>query len=678
MSIHQAHNLCANAVKILAIAAIERAQSGHPGVVLGFADVLTVLWRCHMRFDTTMPDWQNRDRFVLSNGHASALYYAILHVCGFDIGLDDLAAFRQMGSKTPGHPERDVGLGIDVATGPLGQGLANAVGMALAQRYLDDRLSTESSNKVMDFYTYAAVGDGCLMEGVSHEACSLAGRLGLGHLIVCWDDNGISIDGEVDQWSEVSVVDRFRSYGWQVIDGVDGHDPEKIDQALNDAKLCFKQPTLICFKTKIGRGTDWEGSAQSHGKPLGKDRFLALKNDLGWVLDDFCVSDEVYHHWQAHYQFHRYDDWVASLASVTDPFWRSRAVACEDGLNLPEDWQSLWQEWLDFDGDFVRSSQASRHSSQYLLSRLIDRIPFLIGGSADLAESTGVRLDPLLTWQIGQSSKPFIHFGVREFAMFAIANGLSTCMGIRPFVSTFLVFSDYGINAVRMAALMRLPVIFIFSHDSVFVGEDGPTHQPVEQLSHLRAIPNLDVWRPGDAFETGIAWKQMLERNTGPSCLVLSRQKLQPLGRCEMRWGSEHGACRIDDHGDQCHGLLLATGSEVGLALEVQKALAQQKITVGIVSMICVERFDEAPEAYQKEVLPNNQHFRLILEAGSSQCWYRFLVGGIIGEVCGVDQFGQSAPGSSVYAQCGFSVDKVVHKARTLYERAFESDHSVC
>ena len=262
MSIHQAHNLCANAVKILAIAAIERAQSGHPGVVLGFSDVLTVLWRCHMRFDTTMPDWQNRDRFVLSNGQASALYYAILHVCGFDIGLDDLAAFRQMGSKTPGHPERDVGLGIDVATGPLGQGLANAVGMALAQRYLDDRLSTESSNKVMDFYTYAAVGDGCLMEGVSHEACSLAGRLGLGHLIVCWDDNGISIDGEVDQWSEVSVVDRFRSYGWQVIDGVDGHDPEKIDQALNDAKLCFKQPTLICFKTKIGLGTDWEGSAQ--------------------------------------------------------------------------------------------------------------------------------------------------------------------------------------------------------------------------------------------------------------------------------------------------------------------------------------------------------------------------------------------------------------------------------
>lgn len=667
------HQRCAHAVRVLGLAAIEQARSGHPGVVLGFADVLTVLWREHMRYDVTYPEWPARDRFVLSNGHASALYYAVLHCVGFDLSLHDLRQFRQLGSKTPGHPERDVQLGIDVTTGPLGQGLANAVGIAMAEHYLCHKTKTQKPQSAIQFHTYAAVGDGCLMEGISHEACSLAGRLGLGRLIVCWDDNDISIDGRVDQWAEKSVVGRFQSYGWQVIDGVDGHDPEAINHAITQAKSCQSQPSLICFKTRIGLGTDWEGTAQVHGKPLGEKRFSHYKQSVGWALDDFTLTDDVYGAWRQNVLASQRDAWSALSKQILDPYWADYFASYTDGLSennhhiLPSDWEDQWAAWLQDDSVVSNQPTATRHSSQSCLAALVEQMPSLIGGSADLAESTGVSLPSLGSWDPCGEPSQFIHFGVREFAMFAIANGLATCCGLRPFVSTFLVFSDYGINAVRMAALMNLPVIFIFSHDSVFVGEDGPTHQPIEHLAHLRSIPQLEVWRPADAQETAVAWKSVLERTDGPSCMVLTRQKLMPIDRGELILQCYHGASRLDAYGSECHGLLIATGSEVNVAVQVQQRLAQEGLLLGVISMLCLERFLGASDAFKKSILTVSG-FRMIIEAGSSSCWYQLLQG-MDGCVCGIDHFGTSGNGEAVYHLHGFSVDALCEKARQLQKQ---------
>ena len=660
------HRQCTTVVKLLALASIEKANSGHPGVVLGFADVLTVLWRKHMRYDLADASWQNRDRFVLSNGHASALYYAILHCCGFDLTLDDLKSFRQLGSRTPGHPERDPELGIDVSTGPLGQGLANAVGMSLAQKYLESDVGDKSQNDLIDYYTYVAVGDGCLMEGISHEACSLAGRFSLGRLIVCWDDNGISIDGECENWSEKSVAGRFLSYGWQVIDGVDGHDPDAIDQAIIQAKACLDKPTLICFKTVIGHGTDLAGSSVSHGKPLGRERIECLKRSLQWSLDDFSVPESLYELWHVNYQPGLADQWYQAVGVMAEDSLLHRLADFSQVGGVPDDWEEFWRKWLS-DPNLVCEPRASRHSSQWLLRKLMGYFPSLLGGSADLSESTGVLLADELTWFPGKKPGPFLSFGVREFAMFAIANGLATCMGLRPFVSTFLVFSDYGINAVRMAAMMKIPVLFIFSHDSIYVGEDGPTHQPIEQLAHLRSIPNLDVWRPADAFETGVAWKKILECNDRPSCLVLSRQKLPSWGFDGSRWQAELGAYRLDSYASDCHGVLIATGSELALAMAAQKKLLDLGVRVGVVSMLCVEWFLQSSHDYQEQVLPKSLRYRVILEAGSGQCWYQFLQG-MRGRVLSIEAFGSCGPGQSVYEMFGFHVDAVCDSVLSLHE----------
>ncbi|MAV29174.1 MAG: transketolase [Legionellales bacterium] len=664
------HNICANAVRVLGLAAIEQAQSGHPGVVLGFSDVLTVLWRQHMRYDVTLPTWSNRDRFVLSNGHASALYYAILHCAGFELSMDDLRLFRQYGSKTPGHPERDARLGIDVTTGPLGQGLANAVGIAMAERFLHSKTETSDGDHAIGFHTYAAVGDGCLMEGISHEASALAGRFGLGKLIVCWDDNQISIDGCIDQWAECSVVDRFKSYGWQVIEDVDGHDPDAIDVALREAKACDAQPSLIAFKTQIGRGTEWAGTATVHGKPLGAQRFSDFKQSIEWTLPDFTLSDDIYSAWQSEQLTPQKSQWKARVESIKDPVWHAYFRDIDflgKTHTLPDEWKLLWASWLEDETLLVSSPQATRHSSQACLQRLVDAMPNLIGGSADLAESTGVLLSKTHTWRVDADPEQFLHFGVREFAMFAMANGMASCCGLRPFVSTFLVFSDYGINALRMAALMKLPVIFIFSHDSVFVGEDGPTHQPIEQLAHLRSIPGLDVWRPADTTETAIAWKEALSRHDGPSCLILTRQKLAMFSRGDFQWHVQYGASRLDSHGNACDGVLIATGSEVRLAYEVQMQLVDEGIQVAVVSLVCWERFQRAPEGYRSAILPESG-FRLVIEAGSSSAWYQ-LIQNRIGAVFGIDEFGQSGPGQQVYRACGFSVEAVVDQARLLHQQ---------
>ncbi len=668
MQNNESHYACANAVRVLSIAAIEQAQSGHPGVALGFADVLTVLWREHMRYDLTQPNWQNRDRFVLSNGHASALYYAILHCCGFNLSLDDLRMFRQLGSKTPGHPERDCCLGIDVSTGPLGQGLANAVGIAMAEFHMRHQVNQhEHDSSVIDFFTYVAVGDGCLMEGLSHESASLAGRFGLGKLIVCWDDNGISIDGHIDQWSEYSVVDRFKSYGWQVIEQVDGHCPSAINRAINLAKSIDDQPSLICFKTTIGHGTDLSGQSEVHGKPLGRERFLQLKQSLGWPYDDFFVPDAVYDAWQDSYEANLYAAWYEQCESLPDHLQKC-LIQRDDCDDISKRWVHFLGDFHSENPDFSDQDLASRHSSQKILQAAVAKFPELIGGSADLSESTGVLLSSLNAWGLDGLPGRFIHFGVREFAMFAIANGLATCFQLRPFVSTFLVFSDYGINAVRMAALMKLPVIFIFSHDSVMVGEDGPTHQPIEHLSHLRAIPELEVWRPADTNETMLSWGQILQRRDGPSCLVLSRQKLRSLSQYRGAHQPSVAAFRYDAFGDKIDGVLIATGAEVSLAIQAHEQLLQRGIRVGVVSMLCVERFKRQTLEEQSLVLPG-QGFRLIIEAGSSQCWYQFLSNfGGVGGVMGIDQFAGSGKGIDNYHMCGFTVENICSHASRLYE----------
>lgn len=669
MNLFDGHRRCVAAVKFLALAAIEKANSGHPGVVLGFADVLTVLWRQHMRYDLEQVTWANRDRFVLSNGHASALYYAVLHCCGFDLTVDDLRSFRQLNSRTPGHPERDEMLGIDVTTGPLGQGLANGVGMALAQQYLSACDPEHGSNACFDYYTYVAVGDGCLMEGISHEACALAGRFGLGRLIVCWDDNGISIDGACERWAEQSVPDRFLSYGWHVIADVDGHDPNAIDCAIQEAKNRLDKPSMICFKTVIAEGTDLAGQASSHGKPLGFERVNALKSALDWGCEDFFVPESVYALWRQNQRQGRATHWQQFVANLPDDSVL-RTLVLSQGVLCDSNWNQRWHAWLN-DAEVFGAPQASRHSSQWILNQIVPREHAVLGGSADLTESTGVLLTDVETWLPQGEPKQFLSFGVREFAMFAMANGLATCSGLRPFVSTFLVFSDYGINAVRMAAMMRLPVIFVFSHDSVFVGEDGPTHQPIEQLSHLRTIPNLQTWRPADGFETGMAWKQMLERNDGPSCLVLSRQKLPSFGCDQRRFNAEYGGYRLDTQQASCsaQGVLIATGSEVALAMAVQQHLLQQGIRIAVVSMPCVERFLQASKAYQDQVLSPGYRYRVILEAGSGQCWYRFLQG-VCGQVVSIDQFGVCGPGQSVYERFGFDIESVCDVVLSLHKSA--------
>ena len=653
------HALCANAARVLALSSIEQAKSGHPGVVLGFADVLTVLWRHHMRFDVTRSDWENRDRFVLSNGHASALYYAVLHCSGVPISLEDLRDFRQLDSCTPGHPERDVSCGIDVATGPLGQGLANAVGMAMVEAY------HRQKSGYLDHFIYVAVGDGCLMEGISHEACALAGRLGLGRLIVCWDDNGISIDGHVAGWSERSVVDRFRSYGWQVIDQVDGHDPMAIDDAITRAKACQDQPTLLAFKTTIGQGTDLAGTAEVHGKPLGEVRMRSYRKALGWHADGFDVPDEVYQAWRSGYVAGAYQKWLEYCSSVSGKHvFQDQNDIFPGHVSVESD---CWEQWTGADSDLMQKPLASRQSSQWLLRKLMPLVPQLFGGSADLTVSTGVSLPDVPAWQTDGEPGRFIHFGVREFAMFAVANGMATSARTRPFVSTFLVFSDYGLNAIRMAALMKLPVTFVFSHDSVFVGEDGPTHQPVEQLSHLRSIPGLMVWRPCDAFETAVAWQSILESHSGPSCLILTRQALPSLGQGQHRLLASQGAYRLDQDGEACDGVLLATGSEVHLALEARSFLADRGVRVGVVSVPCVERFSKLSAAERLKILPA-QGFRLVIEAGETSHWYRWVMQpGVVGDVIGIDHFGASGPGAEVYARAGMVVDMVCRKAIRLF-----------
>ena len=661
----QSHTICSQAVRSLAVDQIESANSGHPGVALGFADVVTVLWRYHMRFDPNNPEWINRDRFIFSNGHASALYYAVLHMSGFPLGLEDLKDFRCLDSHTPGHPERDARLGVDMTTGPLGQGFANGIGVAMAQHYLAHRFNQKDVS-LFDYRTYVMVGDGCLMEGVSHEAASMAGCLGLSGLIVCWDDNRISIDGSTENWMQEDTPARFRAYGWHVIQGIDGHNPDAIHEALLQAQVVEGKPVLLCFKTKIGLDTDWENDCRSHGQPLGAERVKSLK--LMWGVDNvpFSIPDKARAGWHVRPPKQSFLDWEKNLQVYQSRYannWHQyQSMQYPNQATVDH---VLIEAFSQLDTD---KPIATRKASELCLSVLMDLNLGMIGGSADLTGSTGLVKRDQDVWHPKERPGSFIHFGVREFSMFAIANGLASIPGLRPYVSTFLVFSDYGVNAVRMAAMMRLPVVFIFTHDSIMVGEDGPTHQPIEHLDHLRAIPGLSVWRPANTFETFGAWREIIGDTSGPHCLVLTRQSVLQDKRKNLTFPEvASGGYKVYVPSVEPKGVILSTGSEVSLAIELASVLEKEGLPLQVVSVACALRFDQMDAEEKQKLLLNSRTFRYAIEASSGMYWHRYIQDPHA--VFHINRFGASGSGKALYERYGFSVSHLREHVCRCYAR---------
>jgi transketolase len=656
----------ANAVRALAMDAVQKANSGHPGMPMGMADIAEVLWNRHLRHNPANPQWPDRDRFVVSNGHGSMLLYAALHLSGYDLPIEELARFRQLHSKTPGHPERGFTPGVETTTGPLGQGLANAVGMAIAERALAAEFNSEGHN-IVDHYTYVFLGDGCLMEGISHEACSLAGTLALGKLIGFWDDNGISIDSEkasIQQWFTDDTPKRFDAYGWHVISGVDGHDPQAIEAAIVHAKAERTRPTLICCKTVIAKGAPTKANTgAAHGAPLGADEVAATRERIGWQYKPFEVPDSVYAGWNARARGARLEaEWVEKLAAYAKkhPARASefrRRVAAE----LPPDWRAA-RERLLTKVSTNPEGIATRKASQNALEALGPLLPELIGGSADLAGSN------LTLWSgsrpIGRSGGGnYIYFGVREFGMAAISNGLSLHGGLIPYCSTFLTFSDYARNALRMAALMKQRVVFVFTHDSIGLGEDGPTHQPIEHAATLRLIPNMDVWRPCDGAETLVAWIAAIERRDGPVSLLLTRQNVAFQKRTpEQAAAIERGGYVLSEAGVP-RAVIIATGSEVPLAVGAQKMLANENIPVRVVSVPSTSVFDRQDAAYRESVLPRGVP-RIAVEAGVSDYWRKYV--GLEGAIVGIDRYGESAPASDVFKFFGFTAENIVKTVKQV------------
>jgi transketolase len=657
----------ANAIRALAMDAVQQANSGHPGMPMGMADIAEVLWNDFLRHNPANPRWFNRDRFVVSNGHGSMLLYALLHLSGYDFPMAEIRRFRQWHSRTPGHPERSEHPAIETTTGPLGQGLANAVGMALAEKLLAARYNREGF-PIIDHYTYVFVGDGCLMEGISHEVCSLAGTLGLGKLIVIYDDNGISIDGQVRGWFTDDTAKRFEAYGWEVIAGIDGHNPEAIKAALVSAALDPVKPTLLCMRTTIGYGAPTKaGHESSHGAPLGEAEIKGARERLGWHYPPFEIPDEIYAGWDARPRGARaeaewnalFDRYRAAYPELARELERRIAGA------LPEAFAEIADAFvarLQTEGPTV----ATRKASQMALEAYGPVLPELIGGSADLAHSNltiwkgsrDVNADP--------ATGNYIYYGVREFGMTAISNGLALHGGFVPYDATFLVFSDYARNAVRMSALIPAPVIHIYTHDSIGLGEDGPTHQPVEHLASLRLIPNNPVWRPCDAVETAVAWRAAIERRDGPTCLALTRQNVPHQHRTPEQVAAiaRGGYVLLDPLEARFDAILIATGSEVALAMDAARHLEAQGTKVRVVSMPCCEVFDAQPLEYREGVLPGWCRARVAIEAGRTDFWRRYV--GLDGEVIGLDRFGASAPGEVCFREFGFTVEAVVDAVRRV------------
>jgi transketolase len=657
----------ANALRFLAIDAVEAAKSGHQGMPMGMADIAQVLWRRHLKHDPAAPEWPDRDRFVLSNGHGSMLIYGLLHLTGYDLPIAELKRFRQLHSKTAGHPEFGVTPGVETTTGPLGQGLANAVGMAIAERSLAQEFN-RPGHEIVDHRIWAFAGDGCLMEGISHEACSLAGTLGLGRLVVFYDDNGISIDGHVADWFADDTPKRFEAYGWTVIRAVDGHDPAAIDAAIEAAIGQSERPTLICCKTSIGWGSPkYAGTHDAHGAPIAGAETAATRAALGWPHAPFEIPEAVRAAWDARPAgAARRADWWERFAryAADHPALAAEFTRRVEG-RLPEDFAARTADWLATVAERT-DAVATRKASQNAISALAPLLPEFCGGSADLTGSN------LTNWKGAQSVNTgkagnYISYGVREFGMAAIMNGIALHGGYLPFGGTFLVFSDYARNALRMAALMRQRVIFVFTHDSVGVGEDGPTHQPIEHAASLRLIPGMDVWRPCDQLETAIAWEQAVSRLDGPTSLLLSRQNVpeQPGGAARID-GIRRGGYVLADAAGTPDLILIATGSEVALAMQAKATLDAAGVRTRVVSVPSTSIFDRQDRGWHDEVLPRGPK-RLAIEAGSTGLWYKYV--GLDGAVIGIDRFGESAPAGDLFKHFGFTAAHVVETALTLTQR---------
>ncbi len=645
----------ANAVRFLAIDAVNQAKSGHPGAPMGMADIAEVLWRDHLKHNPANPHWADRDRFVLSNGHGSMLLYALLHLSGYVLGIDDLKNFRQLGSRTAGHPEVGHTPGVETTTGPLGQGLTNAVGMALAEKLLAQRYNRPGC-AIVDHRTWVFVGDGCLMEGISHEAASLAGVWGLDKLTCFYDDNGISIDGHVEGWFRDDTPARFRAYGWHVVGPIDGHDSAALSAAIAEAKTVTGQPTLIVCRTQIGWGSPRKaGSHDVHGAPLGAEETAATRAALGWPHGPFEVPDSLRAAWDGRAAGAAAEaGWAAKFAGYRQQYPELAAEfdRTQSG-GLPEKWPEIKNELLAAAGR-QEAATASRKSSQNCLDFLVDRVPELLGGSADLTGSnlTAGRGSVALH-EAGERQANYISYGVREFGMTAIMNGVALHGGLIPYGGTFAVFSDYSRNAIRMSALMQQRVVHVLTHDSIGLGEDGPTHQPVEHIGSLRLIPGLDVWRPCDELETAVAWTESLERRDGPAALFLSRQNLEQGGDRPGRAEEiARGGYVLREADGPLQAVIIATGSEVGIALAARQALAAQGIAVRVVSMPCCERFDRQKSVWKKSVLPPDVP-RIAIEAGHPDPWRKYV--GMVGEVVGIDRFGASGPAPALYEHFGLT-----------------------
>jgi transketolase len=652
-----------NAIRALSMDAVQKANSGHPGMPMGMAEIAEVLWRRYLRHNPANPAWPDRDRFVLSNGHGSMLQYALLHLTGYDLPIEELRNFRQLHSKTPGHPEVGYTPGIETTTGPLGQGLANAVGFALAERLLAAQFNRDG-HRIVDHHTYVLLGDGCLMEGISHEACSLAGVLGLGKLVAIYDDNGISIDGKVEGWFRDNTPMRFAAYGWNVIPNVDGHDSRAVAAAIEEARAQHAKPTLICCKTVIGKGSpNKAGTDAVHGAALGEKEVAATREAIGWPHPPFEIPEAIYREWDARAQGQALEaEWNGRFAA----YERAHPDAAREfrrrvGGELPSDWTTVVQAMLDRAIEKAETV-ATRKASQLALEALAPHLPELLGGSADLTGSN------LTLWS---GSKPvtasqagnYVYFGVREFAMAAIGNGIALHGGFIPYSGTFLTFSDYSRNALRMAALMRARNIFVFTHDSIGLGEDGPTHQSVEHVASLRLIPHMDVWRPCDTVETAVAWAMAIERKDGPSALALSRQNLPFVKRSAQAVASIRRGGYVISESAGARAAIIATGSEVAIALAAQRMLAEAGVAARVVSMPCTSLFDRQDAAWRESVLPKGMP-RVAIEAGVTDYWRKYV--GLEGEVIGVDRFGESAPAADVYKFLGIDAEHVVESVRRI------------
>ncbi|MFQ1765430.1 transketolase [Aeromonas veronii] len=656
----------ANAIRALSMDAVQKANSGHPGAPMGMADIAEVLWRSHLRHNPNNPKWADRDRFILSNGHGSMLLYSLLHLSGYDLSIDDLKNFRQLHSRTPGHPEYGYAPGVETTTGPLGQGITNAVGMAIAEKAMAEQFN-QPGHDIVDHYTYAFMGDGCLMEGISHEACSLAGTLQLGKLIAFWDDNGISIDGHVEGWFTDDTVKRFEAYGWHVIPAVDGHSPEAINAAIEAAKAETGKPTLICCRTIIGYGSpNKSGSHDCHGSPLGNDEIAAARAFLKWDHAPFVIPADIAAEWNAQEKGAKLEaDWAAKFAAyeAAHPTLAAEFKRRSAG-ELPANWAAESAKIIET-LQANPAKIATRKASQNSLEAFGKLLPEFMGGSADLAPSNLTMWSGSKSLTNDDASGNYIHYGVREFGMSAIMNGIALHGGFIPYGATFLMFMEYARNALRMAALMKQRAIFVYTHDSIGLGEDGPTHQPVEQIASLRLTPNMSTWRPCDQVESAIAWKHAIERTDGPTSLIFSRQNLAQMDRTAQQLAdTAKGGYVLKDCAGTPELILIATGSEVELAVAAYEQLTAKGRAVRVVSLPSTDVFDAQSAEYKESVLPASVTKRVAIEAGIADYWYKYV--GFGGKIIGMTTFGESAPAELLFKEFGFTVENVVATAESL------------